>query len=221
MSAAGAVRPAHGAPGFVVDWRVPAGRADWLVGAGATRGERVTVGLATAAGLVGVVGSAGAWTWWQWALVLVLAVDVLGGVTANALGSAKRQYHGPSGAPGSRGGRLLRSTPVFTAAHVHPFLVALLLPGAGWGWAAFWYAGCLGSVLLVRAVPLHLQRPAAFGALATLLVAAPAVAAPDGLAWFGPVLALKLVAAHAVREEPYRPAPRPGPARTPTGGDTA
>jgi len=50
-----------------------------------------------------------------------------------------------------------------------------------------------------------LQRPAALGVLAIALVLAPVVAAPDSLAWFGPVLVAKLVVAHAVREEPYRP----------------
>jgi hypothetical protein len=38
------------------------------------------------------------------------------------------------------------------------------------------------------------------------VIAAPLVAAPAGLTWFSPVLVLELVAAHAVREEPYRPA---------------
>ena len=55
-------------------------------------------------------------------------------------------------------------------------------------------------------------------AIATVaLISAPLVDAPDGLAWLGPVLVLKLVAAHAVREEPYRPAavttPTPEPSR--------
>ncbi|MFC8191656.1 hypothetical protein ACFUMH_08335 [Cellulomonas sp. NPDC057328] len=220
VTAAGAVRPVEGAPGFVVDWRAPAGRPDWLLGAGTTPGERATVAVATAAGTAGVVAAAATTSWapWQWAVVLVLAVDVVGGVTANALSTAKRQYHGPRDAGAGRGARLLRSSPAFTAAHVHPLVLALLLPGAGWGWATFWYAGCLASVLAVHAVPLHLRRPVAFGALATLLVAAGPVGAPAGLAWFGPVLAVKLVAAHAVREEPYRPAPPDASASAAPGG---
>ncbi len=203
----GGVHPVEGAPGFVVDWRAPAGRPDWLLGAGASRAEQATVAVATAAGTVGVVAAATttSWTPWQWVVVLALALDVVGGATANALGTAKRQYHGPADADRTRRGRLLRSSPVFTAAHVHPYVLALLLPGADGAWATFWYLGCLVSVLAVRTVPLHLQRPVAFGALTALLAAGPLVAAPPGLAWFGPVLAVKLVAAHAVREEPYRP----------------
>ena len=46
-------------------------------------------------------------------------------------------------------------------------------------------------------------------ALASALIAAaclPFVPAPEGLAWLPLALVLKLVMAHAVREEPYRPA---------------
>jgi hypothetical protein len=49
---------------------------------------------------------------------------------------------------------------------------------------------------------------------------APSIPAPDGLAWFPVVLLLKLVVAHAVREEPYRPAVRAtdvGPGSAPGG----
>jgi hypothetical protein len=201
-------RPVRGAPGYVIDWEPPAGRPDWLMGAGTTRGERATVWVGTVLGVAAVVsGAPQGWSWWQWGLVVVLAADLVGGVVANSLSTAKRQYHGGH-APAARRSstRVLRSSTVFASAHVHPFVVALLLPDASWRWAAGWYVGCVVSVFLVHRVPLHLQRPTAFAAVAVLLVAAPLVAAPEGLAWFGPVLAVKLVGAHAVREEPYRPA---------------
>ncbi len=205
------VRPAPGAPAFVVDWQVPAGEANWLTGAGTTRGERATVWVGTVLGVAAVAWLAPeGWTWWQWTSVVVLAVDLLGGVVANALATAKRQYHGRPAAQVPRpSARLLRNSTVFAAAHLHPFVVALVLPDGSWRWAAFWYVGCVVPVLVVQRVPLHLQRPVAFAAVAVLLVAQPVVAAPAGLAWFGPVLAVKLVAAHAVREEPYRPASVP------------
>ncbi len=50
-----------------------------------------------------------------------------------------------------------------------------------------------------------LRRPLAVAIATVVLISAPPVDAPDGLAWLDPVLVLKLVAAHAVREEPYRP----------------
>lgn len=193
--------------GAVVDWRLPPGRSDWLMGTGATRAERVTVWIATAIGVAAVLWTGSTdWAWWQWALVAVLAFDVAGGVTANALNSAKRQYHGSSARETGAARRVLTSSSLFTAAHLHPFLVVLAIPGATWAWALFWYVACTSSVLAVGRVPLYLRRPVAFAAVTTLLIAGLAVSAPAGLGWFGPVLALKLVAAHAVREEPYRPA---------------
>lgn len=197
------------APGTVIDWTRPAGKPDWLMGTGTTSRERLLVWAITGVGLVaGIWLGSDQWHWWQWAVVVFLVVDVVGGVTANALSTAKRQYHGPSPAHLTGAGRVLRSSRLFTLAHLHPFLVAIALPDATWTWALYWYLGCLAAVLLVHAVPLYLQRPTAFAALTALLMVAPAVAAPEGLMWFGPVLAVKLVAAHAVREEPYRPAPR-------------
>jgi hypothetical protein len=177
-----------------------------LMGAGATTAEKAVVWIATAIGVGAVLWTGSAqWTWWQWALVAVLAFDVAGGVTANALNSAKRQYHGSATGRGRTVGRVLTSSSLFTAAHLHPFLVVLAIPGATWGWALFWYIAITSSVLVVSRVPLYLQRPIAFAAVTTLLIAGLEVSAPAGLLWFGPVLALKLVAAHAVREEPYRP----------------
>ncbi|MBM7807497.1 hypothetical protein JOD57_003334 [Geodermatophilus bullaregiensis] len=194
----------------VVDWVVPAGRPDWLLGTGAVRAERWSVwaaaGLATGA-VVGVaVVQDVPWQWWQWLVVLALTVDVAGGVPANALGTAKRLYHSPAPADLPPVRRFLRSPTGFSALHLHPFAVAALLPGASWTWALAWYLLCLaGTVLVVRA-PLYLRRPLAAAVVTVALTGAPLVAAPAGLGWFGPLLVVKLVAAHAVREEPYRPA---------------
>ncbi|QGQ18264.1 hypothetical protein GC089_02015 [Cellulomonas sp. JZ18] len=204
---AGPPAPAPGAPATVVDWRPPPGPPGWLVGAGTTRGERALVAAATVVGTALVVAAgSGAWRWWQWALVVTVAIDVVGGVAANALSTAKRQYHGPATGHPGRTARALRHPVAFAAAHVHPFVLVLALPGDGWAWAGTWYAACVAGSAAVHVAPLHLARPLAFAVLGTLLVAAPLVPAPAGLAWFGPLLACKLVAAHAVREEPYRPA---------------
>lgn len=195
--------------GARIDWTVPAGRPDWLLGAGAVRAERRTVWGASAVAAGAAVAVAAAqdvtWSWWQWSLVLVLTLDVAGGVVANALGSAKRFYHSPvpRGLPLPQ--RVVRDHVGFAALHVHPFVVAALLPDASWPWAAAWYLASLaGTVAVVRA-PLYLRRPLAAAVVTVAVVAAPLVDAPAGLAWLGPVLVLKLVASHGVREEPYRP----------------
>jgi hypothetical protein len=193
-----------------VDWTLPEDRPDWLLGTGAVPAERLVVWSATALATGALVVVADAqdvtWTWWQWALVLVLTVDVAGGVPANALGSAKRFYHSPPppGLPLPQ--RVVRSHVGFAALHVHPFLLAALLPDATWTWATVWYLLCLGGTAAVVAVPLYLRRPLAAAIVTVALVATPLAGAPAGLAWLGPLMVLKLVAAHAVREEPYRPA---------------
>ncbi|GGA58142.1 hypothetical protein GCM10011490_05040 [Pseudoclavibacter endophyticus] len=203
------VRDADGVRSVVVSWRVPAGRPDWLMGTGATAVERglVWAGALAGLGVVALVAVAQGtqWSWWQWVLVAVVVLDVVGGVTANALGSAKRFYHSAPPADAGLLRRLLHHPVGFTAAHLHPFLLAALLPGGTWAWATGWYLGCLLSVVVVSRVPTYLARPAAFTLVTLLVLAAPLLAAPDGMDWFGPVLALKLVLSHALREEPYRP----------------
>ena len=193
-----------------IDWAVPDGSPDWLFGTGAVHAERRMVWVASAvatASLVAVAAAQGVgWSWWQWPLVLVLTVDVAGGVVANALGSAKRFYHSPVPPGLPRLQRVVRDHVGFAAVHVHPFVVAALLPDATWSWAATWYLVGLAGTAAVVCVPLYLRRPLAAAVVTVAVIVAPLVDAPAGLAWLGPVLVLKLVAAHGVREEPYRPA---------------
>jgi hypothetical protein len=199
----------------VIDWAVPSGSPDWLLGTGATAPERAVVWSATGAAVIALAAVAMAqdvpWAWWQWLVVLALTIDVAGGVAANALGTAKRFYHSPP-PPGLRPlPRLLRHHVGFAAVHVHPFVVAALLADATLVWGTAWYLVSLGGTIMVVTAPLYLRRALAAGLVTTALVAAPLVDPPAGLAWLGPVLVLKLVAAHAVREEPYRPASAPVP----------
>ncbi len=146
------------------------------------------------------------WTAWQWAVVVVLTIDVAGGVVANSLGTAKRFYHSSPPATAGPVARMVHHPVGFAAVHIQPFIVAAAVPDASWAWAATWWAGALAGTVLVVATPLYLQRAVAGAVVTTALIAAPLVSDPTGLAWFGPVLVLKLVGAHAVREEPYRPA---------------
>lgn len=184
------------------------GRRDWAFGTGATATERRLVWSTAAVGVAAVVWAAETagvrWAWWQWALVALVTVDVVGGVVANSLGSAKRFYHGPAPQGAGAVQQVLHHPVGFATAHVHPFVLVPAL-GGSWAWAVGVYVTCLAGVALVTMLPRHLQRPAAFAIATLALLAAPSAPSPDGLAWFGPVLVLKLVVAHAVPEEPYRP----------------
>lgn len=190
----------------VIDWHVPDDRPDWLLGTGATRTERITVWTATALiTAVALMVADESWALWQWLVVAVLTIDVAGGVVANSLGTAKRFYHSPLPATAGHLTRVVHNPIGFAVIHVQPFIVALALPDAGWAWAATWWGAALVGTILVTSAPLYLERAVAASVVTTVLIASPLLDHPSGLWWFGPVLVLKLVGAHAVREEPYRP----------------
>ena len=192
-----------------VVWELPAGKPDWLFGTGATRTERSLVWLSVLVAFAAIVAVSRVndreWAWWQWALLLVLVVDVVGGVVANSLGSAKRFYaQEPSAAAGLR--RFALNHVVFAAGHLHLFAVVAAFGIGHWPWAVYWYLACLVSVAAVRSSPLYLQRAVAAGAMTLAVILGGAVQGPAGLVWLGPVLMLKLVVAHSVTEAPFRPA---------------
>jgi hypothetical protein len=197
--------------GAPVDWDVPAGRTDWLFGTGATRDERQLVwAIVLMGGFVAVATEVAAermWTWWQWGLIVVLVVDVVGGVTANSLGTAKRLYSSSPGPAAPITTRIALSHGIFAAAHVHLFVVSALFPEAPWTWSTYWYSVSLVSVVAVRQAPVYLQRPLGLGLVAIALIGEGALVLPDPvvLGWLGPVMMLKLVVAHSVTESPFRP----------------
>ncbi len=168
---------------------------DALFGARATTSEK-TLALTTGAlGALGMTafGIASGWAWWQVLLGAVLALDLVGGVVANATDSAKRDHHS--------GGRRITQRPIlFAALHVQPILIGLLFPEGSVWWGFGWYLATLAAVVAVTQSPQRLKRPIALAACAVVALAAPLIPAPDGFAWVPIVLALKLPLAHAVPE---------------------
>jgi hypothetical protein len=152
--------------------------------------------LGAASAAVVAVAQGAPWTWWQWSLMAVLAVDVVGGVAANGLASTTAFYHRRDGDL-TGFGALLRHEAGFAAAHVHPFVVVALFPGGTWRWAAVTYVLCVVGSAVVRGSPLTLRRPVALAAGGLAIVSTGELTAPVALAWFAPVLVLKLVVAHA------------------------
>ncbi|WP_030560018.1 hypothetical protein [Streptomyces aureocirculatus] len=177
------------------------GAAQWvderLIGPGARPAERV-VGYATGV-LGGVLAGAGAvgagWSSPAVAVVAVVAFDLFGGAAVNATSVAKRHFHRP--------GRTARHHLGFVAVHVQPFLLALVVPGFGWGTAAVVYALALTAALAVTRTPAGPQRrPLAFAVTVLAIAAATLVSTvPDELAWFTPVLLIKLLLAHLLPED--------------------
>lgn len=166
---------------------------DRLAGPGATPAENLLnvawSAAFTAYAILYALAQPVAWSPLQWALVIAFAVDLAGGVTVNASPAARLWWH----RPGQGAGALL----LFSAAHLHPFLVACAFPDLGWRSAVELYAFTVAATGLTLLVPKRLRRPAAHALFATALMLCilrwPIV---QGLAWFGPLYTLKLLLAH-------------------------
>jgi hypothetical protein len=192
-----------------IEWKY-SGKPDGFFGTGATAAEQ---SLVWAFGLIGtgILGYAAwtrsiPWTWWQYLIAGLLALDVLGGVVANALNSCKRFYHSPLQPEETGFTALAKNHLAFTSFHVHPLLVGLFFGNLNWGYGLFWYAALiLCSVLILRS-PLYLQRPLALGSIMIAILLNMYIIPPVlGFEWLVPALFLKIVYGHLVREEPYRP----------------
>lgn len=187
--------PPEPRPGLLGEW-------DKFIGPGTTLAENLLIlvpSVVAAVALPIYASSTGLdWTWWQALVAGVLALDVTGGVTANATTAAKRWYHRPGqGWPEHMG---------FIAIHfVHPLLVVLVFGGS-----TLWFGAIYGWLLLasviVLASPRYLQRPVALLLyLVALLVAAFVESGVPGFGWLVPALFLKLLVAHLVPEAPFAP----------------
>ena len=197
----------------VINWNPPTStKPDWLIGAGATRAERSLVWIASAIGAGYVAwqwatGEPGNWSWWQYIVAAAIWADLVGGAVANAASSTKRQYFGPLVTPPRGFTVVLRSPIAFASLHIYPFLIALLYPGDAWVWAIAAYLAMLIPVIVVdRFTPQYLQRPMAMLLFVVSLIALLVFfTAPAGWEWVAIPYLAKLILAHGVKEEPYRP----------------
>jgi len=211
---AGQGQPREMQPGHLtISWQPPKPREGFLggwdkfVGPGATGAEenlQVILG-----GLIAVGGIALFWlaqgaaaSIWQWLFVLVLALDIGGGIVTNSTSAAKRWYH--------RSGQGRSKHFMFVATHlIHIVLMALLFADG-----PLVYSLVLGGMVIVGTLvllwtPLYLQRPLAVG-LAMSVIMAGQLPLFDiaGLNWFIPALMLKLILGHALKEAPFQPGDR-------------
>lgn len=190
-----------------IQWEYPAPRSgfwgefDRFMGPGITRAE-LWGGLAFI--VVGIVlqilyARTLDWTVLQWIVALVLVADLVGGVWTNATSTAKRWYH--------RQDQGFRQHLIFIAVHaVQLLLVVLFFRPDDWGFFSIAYGYLLIMAILILRTPLYLQRPVALMALCGAFLINAYILTPTlGLEWFLPVFYLKLLVAHLLREEPYRP----------------
>ncbi|MFI7357595.1 GNAT family N-acetyltransferase [Streptomyces avidinii] len=131
----------------------PLGRLERFMGPGKSRSESVVeiVGAGGCAVLLAAgVWSSGIhrdWSGAQWAVVVLIGLDLLGGILTNATNSAKRWYHRQ--APGARRARLL-----FVGAHVlHLAAMGLVVLGGDRGWTLVNTALLLSAAVVVEFTP--------------------------------------------------------------------
>ncbi|TDQ61574.1 hypothetical protein ATL17_2673 [Maritalea mobilis] len=193
-----------------VDWEPPAPRKglsgswDKFVGPGATQAEeyvQLGLGAVIAAALVFLFwqGANAAYSAWHWVFVVILALDIGGGIVTNATSAAKRWYH--------RKGHGKRQHFVFVCAHLlHLGLAAFLFAVNPMVFFAVAAGALLFGTIVILFTPLYLQRPVAFGVatLFILLSFLPMMNLPN-LNWLLPLLALKLLLGHLVKEAPFQP----------------
>jgi len=191
-----------------IEWNSPPPRGgvmgvwDRFVGPGATSAEewvQVGFGTAIAAGCLVLFWLQGGFAlgWLPVLVAVVLAADLGGGLVTNSTAAAKRWYHRPGH------GRVAHLR--FVAAHgVHIAAVAAVFPGGGWLYFAVAYAFLMAGATVIVLVPLYLQRPVAMGIAALGLLGAQApLLAISALDWFLPLLLLKLLVAHLIKEAPF------------------
>jgi hypothetical protein len=190
----------------VINWTY-SGKADYLLGNGATVAEQALVWVAGLAGL-GLYGylyltHALGWAWWQYLIAALIAFDILGGIVANNLNSCKRFYH-TLAKPGELS--FAKNHLAFSALHIYPLLAWVLFDTSKLFYGVFWYVFLMGGTFVILKTPLYLRRPAAFLAIALALLLNLYVISPvHGFEWLTPGLFIKILYGHLVQEEPYRP----------------
>jgi len=164
-----------------------------LFDAGSVPERRLTlamalIGVALASVCAGLAGVP--WAEWQWAIVLFFAFDLVGGVAAMAMGPAIRKIR-PVNQP-------LRPL-IFAAFHVHPMVLALVLPEVSWVPLVALYAICVGAVAIAIIARPVVGPGVALGTCAVGLAIIALLGMPAGLEWFAPAYLLKLAGSFAVR----------------------
>lgn len=192
-----------------IDWHYPPprpgfdGAIDRFIGPGTTPAELileiiVSVGAALLLILYALARPLD-WSLIQLVVGALLALDIAGGVVTNATSSAKRWYH--------RAGQGAVNHLTFLTVHIlHLLLFVVFFRAGDWGYVV----GAYGYVMLTAAIvtfsPLYLRRPIAFtGLMGAFALNAYVLLPTPGFEWFLPAYTLKLLVAHLLREEPYRP----------------
>ncbi|MFP4261367.1 MAG: hypothetical protein ACLFS1_09840 [Opitutales bacterium] len=192
-----------------IDWTYPPPRkgfngvVDKFVGPGATTDElllqTVFPFVATIAALLYAGYSQPNWSWLQFMICGLLAIDISGGIITNSTSAAKRWYH--------REGQGFWNHFGFTALHLlHLVVVSWVFLDWNYLWIVFSGGYLLGSAIIILSVRTYIQRPVAMIAFSlSLVLSLYLLESLQGIEWFLPLLYLKLLLCHLLKEEPYQP----------------
>lgn len=188
--------PPEPRPGLLKEW-------DTFIGPGQTTAEAwlviVPAILAGIAAPLYAILTGLDWSVAQFIIASLMALDLTGGVVANATTAAKRWYH--------RKGQGWGQHMAFVAVHVvHIFLIAWLFRDGDWLYLLVFSLYLLAASAVVLWMPLYLQRPVALLIYCVvLLVGIYMFPASPGMEWFIPVFFIKLLVSHLLKEAPYPP----------------
>lgn len=129
------------------------------------------------------------WAGWQWVLVLFVAFDLGGGIASACMPPTLRSVR-PQGDP-------LR--PLHNAVlHIHPLLLALVVPGQDWTAMFLLHGAGAAGVAATGLVPTSYRASLALAWSAGAIALITSIGIVPGLAWLAPTYLLKLVGSFAV-----------------------
>lgn len=193
-----------------IEWTIPVTPAGWMGGLERFMGpgkSRMELAVELCGGAVSIILLAlliwrepehDTWSWVQTVVVVLIALDLVGGVLTNATNAAKRWYHRTADP---------RPRLIFVASHLlHLSAVGVLLLHSDWSWVITNAVILLGSAVLIERIPAEGKRPVAMATyMVALFINLGLFPLPSSLAWIPPLFFLKLLIGHLVPEAPlYR-----------------
>jgi hypothetical protein len=193
-----------------IDWELPEfrngfyGTIDKLIcGPGATPVEKnIQLYIPVLAGIIVVLQnyvSGFNWSMAQQIVAFLITLDIAGGIISNSTSTAKRWFH--------REGQGFKDHMGFILLHfVQISLVNIFFMEFNLIWIASIGGYMVFTCALVLKTILYLQRTVALMLFSvSVLLSMYIFKLPVHLEWFVPLLYLKLLVSHILREEPYRP----------------
>ena len=143
------------------------------------------------------------WTWWQLLIASYISFDLGGGFMSNSLNSVIRFYETPYKEGEGKSAKYLKNDWIYNGMHFHPLIVGLVFNN-DWVYAIGWQVIFFGSLAVVAITPQYLKRPISrLLTLLAIIISLYFLQSVPGFEWFIPLIFIKMVMGHMVREEPY------------------